>query len=60
MNIWDKIMSLSDAAKEYNREESTLRKAIKSGKLKEDIDCKKFGKQWVIRKESMEREYKKS
>ena len=44
-------------AEQYNREESTLRRAIKNGLLEEGKDCKKFGKQWVILKSSMERVY---
>ena len=55
--IWDKLMSLKEAAEQYNREESTLRRAIKNGLLEEGKDCKKFGKQWVILKSSMERVY---
>lgn len=56
-NIWDKLLSLKEAAEQYGREESTLRRAISNGLLKEDKDCKKFGKQWVILKSSMERVY---
>ena len=37
--------------------ESTLRKAVTYGKLKENIDVKKFGKQWIITQKAMEREY---
>lgn len=29
-------------------EESTIRHAIKAGRLKPGIDCMKFGKQWVM------------
>lgn len=59
LSIWDKLLSLKDAANLYNREESTLRRAISSGKLKDGVDCKKFGKQWVVLKSAMDREYKK-
>lgn len=54
---WDDLISLKEAADLYNRDESTLRRAISNGLLKEGIDCKKFGKQWVILKSSMERVY---
>lgn len=56
-NIFDDLLSLKEAAELYNREESTLRRAISNGKLVEGEDCKKFGKQWVIKKSSMERVY---
>lgn len=56
-NIFDDLLSLKEAADLYNREESTLRRAISSGKLIEGQDCKKFGKQWVIKKSAMERVY---
>ena len=54
---WDNLVSLKEAAELYNRDESTLRRAISNGLLKEGIDCKKFGKQWVILRSSMERVY---
>lgn len=56
-NIFDDLLSLKEAAELYGREESTLRRAISNGKLVEGEDCKKFGKQWVIKKSSMERVY---
>lgn len=56
-NIWDKLLSLKEAAELYNRDESTLKRAISSGRLVEGIDCKKFGRDWVILKSSMERVY---
>ncbi len=54
---WNELLSLKEAAELYNREESTLRRAISNGLLKEGIDCKKFGKQWVILRNSMDRVY---
>lgn len=55
---WGELLSLKDAAIMYGKEESTLRRAISSGRLQEGVDCKKFGKQWVILKSSMDRVYK--
>ena len=55
---WEELLSLKDAAIMYGKEESTLRRAISSGRLQEGVDCKKFGKQWVILKSSMDRLYK--
>ena len=56
-NIWDELLSLKEAAELYNRDASTLKRAISSGRLVEGIDCKKFGRDWVILKSSMERIY---
>lgn len=56
-NKFDGLLSLKEAAEKYNRDDSTLRRAIKNNKLVENVDCKKFGKQWVITVEAMEREY---
>mgnify|MGYP002621828461 CR=1 FL=1 len=56
-NIFDELISLKEASELYNREESTLRRAILNGRLIEGVDCKKFGKQWVIRKSSMDKLY---
>ena len=41
----------------WNLDDSTIRKAIAKGKFVNGIDTQKFGKQWVITKEAMEREY---
>jgi len=54
---FDGLISLSDACKLWNLNESTLRKAISYNKLKPGIDVIKFGNQWVVTRESMLREY---
>ena len=51
------LYSLGDASKIWKVEESVLRKSIYSGRLSVDNDVKKFGKQWVVKKEAMDREY---
>lgn len=51
------LLAMSDATDLWNLNESTLRKAIAYGKLKEGIDVCKFGKQWVVSKDAMIREY---
>lgn len=51
------LMSFADATALWGLNESTLRKAITYGKLKEGVDAIKFGKQWVITKDAMLREY---
>lgn len=59
INKFDKLISLKDASSMFHKEESTLRRNIINGKFKENIDVKKFGKQWVFDLDSLEREYKK-
>lgn len=54
---FDGLLSFSDASSLWGLNESTLRKAISYGKLRNGIDVCKYGKQWVILIESMKREY---
>lgn len=54
---FDGLLSFSDATTLWGLNESTLRKAINYGKLRNGIDVCKYGKQWVVTKEAMVREY---
>lgn len=54
---FDGLLSFSDATSLWGLNESTLRKAVCYGKFKQGIDVLKFGKQWVITKPAMIREY---
>ena len=56
-NPFEGLLSFKEATDLWGLNESTLRKAVTYGKLKENIDVKKFGKQWIITQEAMEREY---
>ena len=56
-NSFDGLLAFSDASRIWNLNESTLRKALVYGKLKAGIDCCKYGKQWVVTKRAMIREY---
>ncbi len=56
---FDGLMAFTDATELWGLNESTLRKAIEYGKLVRGVDACKFGKQWVISVEAMEREYGK-
>ena len=56
-NIFDELLALNDAAKMWNKDDSTLRRHIQNKKFIDGVDVKKFGKQWVIKKEAMIREY---
>ncbi len=50
-------MSFKEATYLWGLNESTLRKAIVYGKLINNVDVCKFGKQWIITMEAMKREY---
>ena len=54
---FDGLMAFTDATELWGLNESTLRKAIAYGKLVDGVDACKYGKQWVISTEAMEREY---
>jgi len=56
-NPFNHLLSFKEATDMWNLHESTLRKAVSYGKFKEGIDVKKFGKQWIITIEAVEREY---
>ena len=52
---FDGLISFSEAAGRWGIDDSTLRKAVTSGRLIENIDVKKFGKQWVRSETAMKR-----
>ncbi len=54
---FDGLLSFKEATTLWNLNESTLRKAVSYGKLKNGIDVQKFGKQWVVSLHAMVREY---
>lgn len=54
---FDGLLSFSDATSLWKLNESTLRKAVCYGKLRQGLDVLKFGKQWVVTKTAMLREY---
>lgn len=54
---FDQLIAFSDATDLWGLNESTLRKAIAYRKLIDGVDVKKFGKQWVVTRDAMEREY---
>ena len=56
---FDELLALSDATELWGLNESTLRKAISYGKLKVGYDVCNYGKQWVVTKAAMIREYGK-
>lgn len=52
---FDGLMSFKDAAELWGIDDSTLRKAVASKKLIENVDVKKFGKQWIVTSTAMKR-----
>ena len=54
---FDGLLSFFDATSIWGLHESTLRKAVNYGKLKPGIDALKFGKQLVVTRDAMIREY---
>ena len=54
---FDDLMSLSDATSLWQLNESTLRKAIHYGKIVNGVDARKYGKQWIVTRDAMIREY---
>lgn len=54
---FDNLLAFGDATALWGLNESTLRKAISYGKLRDGIDVQKFGKQWLITLDAMVREY---
>lgn len=54
---FDGLMSFADASELWNLSESTLRKAVSYGKIVPGVDARKYGKQWIVSREAMEREY---
>ena len=54
---FDGLIAATDATVLWGLNESTLRKAISYGKLKNGIDVSKMGNQWIISVEAMVREY---
>ena len=54
---FDGLIAFSDATELWGLNESTLRKAISYGKLINGVDVCKFGKQWVVSMDAMQREY---
>lgn len=56
-SVFDNLISLKEASVKWKIDDSVLRRAIASGKLKDGNDVKKFGKQWVVLTSAMDREY---
>ena len=54
---FDGLISFSDASELWGLSESTLRKAVAYGKIVPGVDARKYGKQWIVNRGAMLREY---
>ena len=54
---FDGLLSFADATSLWGLHDSTLRKAVAYRRLVEGVDAQKFGKQWIVTRTAMEREY---
>jgi hypothetical protein len=54
--LWE-LVSFSEAAKLLGKDESALRKAVADGRLVPLKDCMKYGKQWVVFRDALAREF---
>lgn len=56
---FDALLSCAEAAELWKIDSSAIRKAIADGRLKDEIDCRKFGKQWIVTRNGMDRVFSK-
>ena len=54
---FDGLMSFADASELWGLSESALRKAVSYGKIISGVDARKYGKQWIVTRSAMQREY---
>jgi len=55
-NVLDMVMSLKEASEEWGLDDSTLRRAISSGRFRPD-EYRKTGRNYIILKSGMKRVY---
>lgn len=56
-NNINEIMTFAEATEKWGLADSTLRKLVKTDKIKENVDYRKSGKVWLITKSAMEKIY---
>lgn len=54
---WEQLLSMNEATQIYNRDSSTIKRAISNGTIVKGVDCKKFGRDWAFYKPSLDRIY---
>lgn len=57
MSSFNNYITISEASKALGFTESNLRKHVSKGKFKNNVDCKKFGSTWILKKESIKKVY---
>ncbi|MBP3915700.1 helix-turn-helix domain-containing protein [Clostridium sp.] len=58
MSLFNEYITFKEAAEIYNMDPSTFKKAVYRGSLVSGKDCVKFGKTWIVRKDSIEKVFK--
>lgn len=56
-NVFDGLYTITEVAKIYDLDTSTIRKHIAKNKFKIDIEIKKFGNTWILHESGFTRVY---
>lgn len=55
INVFEDLMAITEASVLYGTSVSTIKRKIREGVIIEGVDCKNYGKQWVITRDAMNR-----
>lgn len=55
MDVFGDLMAITEASKMYGTSVSTIKRKIREGVIVDGVDCKNYGKQWVITRDAMSR-----
>lgn len=59
-NVFDGLYTITEVAKIYDLDTSTIRKHIAKNKFKVDVEIKKFGNTWILHESGFVRVYGKA
>lgn len=59
INIFNDLLAVPEASVMYGTSVSTIKRKIREGEIIEGIDCKNYGKQWVVTKDALNRVFGK-
>ncbi|MDO4504209.1 MAG: helix-turn-helix domain-containing protein [Clostridia bacterium] len=59
-NVFDGLYTITEVAKIYDLDTSTIRKHISKNKFKVDVEIKKFGNTWILHESGFTRVYGKT
>lgn len=59
-NVFDGLYTITEVAKIYDLDTSTIRKHIAKNKFKVDVEIKKFGNTWILHESGFTRVYGKT